>query len=224
MKQIKARISSAIDVVSGVHLLQLDAPEIAAEAKPGQFIMVGCDRDTILPRPFSIHSASDGRVALLFAVVGKGTEWLAARKQGDVLDIFGPLGNGYTINEKSGNLLLIGGGMGIAPLRFLAETAAAAGKTVTVLQGARTGSLLVPINTSQKIYGKGVHPSAIQCVNATEDGTEGFKGLATQLIPHYLKGIHQVFACGPMPMYKTMAQMHVLRLYHKNHPGPAAGL
>ena len=210
MKQLKARISSAIEIVTGVHLLQLDAPKIAAAAKPGQFIMVRCDEDTILPRPFSIHSASEGRVALLFAVVGKGTAWLAARKQGDELDIFGPLGNGYSINEKSENLLLIGGGMGIAPLRFLAETAAAAGKQVTILQGARTGSLLVPVNTSQKIYDQGAHPASIQCVNATEDGSEGFKGLATQLIPHYLKGIHQVFACGPMPMYKTMAQMHVL--------------
>jgi dihydroorotate dehydrogenase electron transfer subunit len=193
------------------YLFRLEAPEIAAAAKPGQFVMVKCGKDTILPRPFSIHSAGDGQISLLIGVVGKGTGWLSQKKKGDTLDVFGPLGNGYKIDEKSNNLLLIAGGLGIAPLRFLAEAAAAAGKQVTILQGARTGSLLVPVNTSQKIYNKGVHPSAIQCVNATEDGSEGFKGLATQLIPHYLKGINQVFACGPMPMYKTMAQMQVLQ-------------
>jgi dihydroorotate dehydrogenase electron transfer subunit len=211
MKQLKARITSAIEVMNGTYLFRVEAPEIAAEARPGQFVMVQCDRDTILPRPFSIHSAADGQISLLIGVVGKGTEWLSTRKKGDILDIFGPLGNGYTINEKSNNLLLVGGGLGIAPLRFLAETAAGAGKQVTILQGARTCNLLIPVNTPQSLYDKGIHPAEIHCFNATEDGSEGFKGLNTQLIPHYIKNIDQVFACGPMPMYKTMAQMQVLQ-------------
>ncbi len=211
MKQLKARINSAIEVMNGVYLLQVEAPDIAAGAKPGQFVMVACDRDTILPRPFSIHSVEDGQISLLYAVVGKGTGWLSTRKKGETLDIFGPLGNGYTIDEKSKNLLLVAGGLGIAPLRFLAEAAAGAGKQVTMLQGARTCDLLMPVNTPQSMFNKGMHPSAIHCFNATEDGSEGFKGLATQLIPHYLKGIDQVFACGPMSMYKTMAQMSVLQ-------------
>ena len=211
MHQLKAPISTAIEVVKDIYLFQLDAPEIAKEAKPGQFVMVRCAEDTILPRPFSIHAAGQGQIALLVGVVGKGTAWLAQKKKGDTLDIFGPLGNGYTIEPKADNLLLIAGGLGIAPLRFLAETAAGEGKTATIINGARSVNCLVPVTTPQSLFNKGVIPEAIQCVNATEDGTEGFKGLATQLIPHYLEGIDQVFACGPVSMYKTMAQMDALK-------------
>ncbi len=211
MKQLKAPILNVIEVVNGVFYFRLNAPEIAAEAKPGQFVMVRCGAEMILPRPISIHSAGDNQISLLVGVVGKGTAWLARRKKGDTLDIFGPLGNGYKIDAKADNILLVAGGLGIAPLRFLAETAAAMGKQVTILNGARTCDSLIPITTPQQLYDKGVLPATIQCVNATEDGTEGFKGLATQLIPLYLKEIDQVFACGPMSMYKTMAQMEILK-------------
>lgn len=211
MKQLKAPVTSAIEVADGIYLLQVEAPEIAAEAKPGQFVMVPCDKDMILPRPFSIHTAGEGKISILFAVVGKGTEWLSHKKKGDRLDIFGPLGNGFTVNEKSRNLLLVAGGMGIAPMRFLAEKALEAKKLVTILNGARTVSCLIAVTTPQNLFEKGIHPASLHCVNTTEDGTEGFKGLATQLIPHYLKNADQVFACGPEGMYKTMAQMRVLQ-------------
>ena len=137
MQQLKAPIVSAIEVVKGAYLFRLEAPEIAAAAKAGQFVMVRCADETILPRPFSIHSAAEGEISLLIGVVGKGTEWLSRKKQGDTLDIFGPLGNGYRLEEKANNILLVAGGLGIAPLRFLAETAAGAGKQVTILNGAR---------------------------------------------------------------------------------------
>src|SRR4030042_690101 len=211
MKQLKASIVRAIEVMAGTYLFRLEAPEVAAGAKPGQFVMVRCDKDTILPRPFSLHSAGDGQVALLFSVVGKGTGWLPLQKKGDTLDIFGPLGNGYTIKPGAKTLLLMAGGMGVAPLRFLAETAAGEGKKVTIINGARSGDCLLPISPPQSLFNKGMLPASLQCVNATEDGSEGFKGLATQLIPHYLEGIDQVFACGPAAMYKTMARMPVLK-------------
>jgi dihydroorotate dehydrogenase electron transfer subunit len=207
MKQLKAPIVSAIEVIKDTYLFRLVAPEIAAEAKPGQFVMVGCGKETILPRPLSIHSVEGGEIALLFQVVGKGTAWLSQMKKGDTLDIFGPLGNGYTIFPKSNNLLLVAGGMGIAPLRFLAEVAAGEGKTVTIIAGARSCNYLLPVTPPQSLFNKGMIPANFQCINATEDGSEGFKGLATQLIPHYLKHIDQVFACGPMPMYQSMSKI-----------------
>jgi dihydroorotate dehydrogenase electron transfer subunit len=214
MQQLKAPIVSAIEAVKGAYLFRIAAPEIAAAAQPGQFIMARCGNETILPRPFGIHSAADGEISLLIGVVGKGTEWLSHKKQGDTLDIFGPLGNGYTLTEKASNLLLVAGGLGIAPLRFLAETAAGAGKQVTILNGARNTASLIPVMSSQGMFSKGIMATAVHCFNATEDGSEGFKGLATQLIPHYLEKIDQVFACGPMSMYKTMAQMEVLKNKH----------
>jgi dihydroorotate dehydrogenase electron transfer subunit len=211
MKQIKAPIISIVEAIPGAYLMWLKAPEISGEARPGQFVMVRCDKDTILPRPFSVHRAEGEQIALLFQVVGKGTVWLSRMKKGDTLDIFGPLGNGYTISPESRNLLLVAGGMGIAPLHFLAETGAGMGKKVIIIMGARTGNCLLPVNPGQGLYDKGMMPANFQCLNATEDGSEGFKGLATQLIPHYLKNVDQVFACGPMAMYRTMTQMPELK-------------
>jgi dihydroorotate dehydrogenase electron transfer subunit len=211
MHQLKSPILSVVEAIKGVYLFRLEAPEIAKVARPGQFVMVRCGKETILPRPFSVHSVEGTQISLLLSVVGKGTGWLSKKKKGDTLDIFGPLGNGYTVNPKSQNLLLVAGGMGIAPLRFLAEAAAGLGKTVTIINGAQSKDCLLPVNPPQSLYNRGMLPASFQCVNATDDGSEGFKGLATQLIPHYLKNVDQVFACGPAAMYQTMARMPELK-------------
>ncbi len=211
MYQIKAPILSIIEAMPETYLAWLEAPEIAAEARPGQFIMVPCGGDTFLPRPLSIHRVDGDQLALLFHVVGKGTRWLSQCKKGQTLDIFGPLGNGFTVKPDSQNVMLVGGGIGIAPLCFLADFALAQGKVVTIIQGAQTAGSLFPITGQQKLYDKGMYPASLHVLNATDDGSEGFKGLATQLMPHYLKNIDQVFACGPAPMYKAMAQMQELK-------------
>jgi dihydroorotate dehydrogenase electron transfer subunit len=211
MKQLKAPIISIIETLPDVYLIWLDAPQITADAIPGQFVMVGCGGDTVLPRPFSIHRTDGGNLALLVNVVGKGTEWLAKRKKGDSLDIFGPLGNGYTIDPRSHNLLLVAGGIGIAPLYFLAEVAGAQGKKVTIINGARARDCLLPVSLPQKLFDGGMYPANINVITATDDGSEGFKGFATQLIPHYLNGIDGVYTCGPVEMYRTMARMPELK-------------
>jgi dihydroorotate dehydrogenase electron transfer subunit len=211
MHQLKAPILSVVEVIKDVYLFRLEASEIAKSAKPGQFIMLRCGKETILPRPFSVHSVDDSHISLLINVVGKGTGWLSKKKKGDTLDIFGPLGNGFAVNPKSQNLLLVAGGMGIAPLRFLAERTAEAGKKVIIIKGALAKDCLIPINPPQSLYNKGMLPASFQCVNATDDGSEGFKGLATQLIPHYIKNIDQVFACGPAKMYQTMSHLPELK-------------
>jgi len=189
----------------------LEAPEIAREAQPGQFVMVDCGGDTFLPRPLSVHRVDGGQLALLFSVVGKGTKRLAQLKKGDTVGLFGPLGNGFSIDERAKNLLLVAGGMGIAPLYFLAEAAAGEGKKVTLITGARSRECLLPVSLPQKYYEKGLPPAGVNVVAATDDGSEGFKGPATQLIPHYLTGTDQVFACGPAAMYKSMAGMPELK-------------
>jgi dihydroorotate dehydrogenase electron transfer subunit len=211
MKQVKAQITSIVEAMPGTYLVWLEAPDIASAARPGQFVMVRCYEDTILPRPLSIHRVDGGQLALLFEVIGKGTRWLSQRKKGDTLDIFGPLGNGFTIYPYSRNLLLVAGGMGVAPLRFLAGVAAGEGKKVTLILCARSGDYLLAISLSQSLFNQGLMPSSIHIVNATDDGSEGFKGLATDLIPHYLDGADQIFACGPVEMYRTMAKMPELK-------------
>jgi dihydroorotate dehydrogenase electron transfer subunit len=211
MKQLKAPVTLNIESMPGVYLMRLEAPEIANAAKPGQFVMVSCGKETILPRPLSVHRVDGNNIALLFSVAGKGTKWLSQVKKGDTLNVFGPLGNGFAVNPESKNLLLVAGGMGIAPLYFLAEKAASSGKKVILINGARTRDCLLAVSLPQEYYERGLPPAGVNVVTATEDGTEGFKGLATQLIPHYMERIDQVFACGPAAMYQSMAKMPELR-------------
>jgi dihydroorotate dehydrogenase electron transfer subunit len=211
VKQLEAAITSAQEVTGATRLLWLEAPEMAQAVRPGQFVMVRCGPDNFLPRPFSVHRVDGERLALLFSVVGGGTRWLAARKKGEKINIFGPLGNGFTIRPGSRNLLLVAGGIGLAPLAFLADTAIASGKKVTLITGARDADCLPPVFSPQSLYDKGALPASLQGVTATEDGSEGFKGLATQLIPAYLEGSDQVFACGPVAMYRAMAKMPELK-------------
>jgi dihydroorotate dehydrogenase electron transfer subunit len=211
MSQVAAPVISSVEVLPDIYLIRLEAPDIAEAARPGQFVMVGCSGDTILPRPFSVHRVDGSQLALLFNVVGKGTNRLARVKKGDTINIFGPLGNGFTISPASKNVLLVAGGMGIAPLYFLAETAAGEERKVTLITGARTRDSLLPVSLPQKYYEKGLAPAGVNVVCATDDGSEGFKGLATQLVPHYLAGIDQVFACGPTAMYQAMAKMPELK-------------
>lgn len=206
MKQIKAPVVSSIEVMPETRLIRLEAPEIATAARPGQFVMVYCGEDTMLRRPISVHRVDGDRLVLLVQAVGKGTRWLTEKKAGETIDIFGPMGNGFTVYPATKNLLLVAGGMGIAPLVFLADTARGEGKKVTLIMGAQSADSLLPISSSRQQFERGMIPASIHVVNATDDGSEGFKGLATDLIPAYADSADQIFACGPVEMYKTMAR------------------
>jgi len=195
--------------ISGSRIIWLNCPEIAREARPGQFVMVRCGEGLSLPRPFSIHQVSGGKIALFFAVWedGKGTNWLGQRQIGETVEIFGPLGNSFSILPASQNLLLVAGGSGIAPLYFLAQEALKRGCSITLLLGAATAAQLYP---------QALIPSGVKLVAATEDGTKGRQGMVTDLLPDFARRADQVFACGPMPMYRDIAaQQQKLRLKGK---------
>ncbi|MEW6034247.1 MAG: dihydroorotate dehydrogenase electron transfer subunit, partial [Chloroflexota bacterium] len=187
------------EVLPGTYLLWLEAPDIATQARPGQFAMLRCGEDTqrTLRRPLSIHSVEGRRAAFYYRVVGKGTEWLARRVEGDMLDVFGPLGNGFSIAKNARSLLLVAGGLGIAPLRFLAERSAAQGQQVVLLHGMKTASELYPLE---------LRPAGVRFVAATEDGTLGEKGMVTALVPRLAAQADQAFACGPEAMYRALAR------------------
>nr|VFJ94620.1 MAG: dihydroorotate oxidase B, electron transfer subunit [Candidatus Kentron sp. H]VFJ95171.1 MAG: dihydroorotate oxidase B, electron transfer subunit [Candidatus Kentron sp. H]VFK01739.1 MAG: dihydroorotate oxidase B, electron transfer subunit [Candidatus Kentron sp. H] len=112
-------------------ILRIAAPRIAAAALPGTFLHVRCDPERPMRRPISLMAAepASGRLTILFKVVGKGTERLAARAVGDVLDIIGPIGTGFRPLEDRPRALLVGGGLGIPPMVFLAGWLAQGGQT-----------------------------------------------------------------------------------------------
>ncbi len=203
MKQATAYVISNSEVMPGVHLIWLESPQITSAAQPGQFVMVYCGEDTLLRRPLSIHQRADGvKLAFLVNAVGKGTHWLAQCQVGDNIDLLGPLGNGYSIHPESHKLLLLAGGIGIAPLRFLVDEALKRECSVRLLLGA---------STATQLYPKHLLPYGIELPVVTEDGTAGEKGMITDLLPDFADWADQIFACGPLPMYKVMAQMPELK-------------
>lgn len=179
------------------YLLWLNAPALALAASPGQFCMLRCDSGLkrLLRRPLSIHQVEGGRVAFLYRLMGQGTQWLADRKKGEEVDMLGPLGNGFAVEPQTKRLLLVAGGIGFAPLRFLAEKALAEGREVTLLLGAKTASHLYP---------RQLLPKGARLMVATEDGSEGSKGLVTPLAIKYGGQADRAFACGPEPMYRAL--------------------
>jgi dihydroorotate dehydrogenase electron transfer subunit len=204
----------------------IESPEIARSALPGKFITVRC-RDFTLRRPFSVHQSSpltgedsgEGEIALLFKVAGKGTLWLSQRQRGDRIDILGPLGKGFSIpptkSGKSKHLLLVAGGIGIAPLVFLMQHVlrlctgqALSQHQITLIHGASTAAHLYPFSSAGKKRSKLLPlPNGVQFIPVTEDGSMGQKGRATDILPDFLDWADQMYACGPVDMYKAMAEM-----------------
>jgi dihydroorotate dehydrogenase electron transfer subunit len=187
--------------MDGIYLMWMEAPEVSAEAKPGQFIMMQCGGDTLLRRPISIHRIDGNKLAVLYARLGSGTEWLSKQKEQTPIDILGPLGQGYKITEDALNLLMVAGGMGIAPLTFLAQSAIAEGKRITLLLGAQKAAMVFPAN---------LLPAGIKSIVTTDDGSTGIKGRTTDVLPTYLDEADQVFVCGPAPMYRTIYKNNLL--------------
>ncbi|MBI2856838.1 MAG: dihydroorotate dehydrogenase electron transfer subunit [Chloroflexi bacterium] len=181
------------------YLMWLEAPQIAASARPGQFALLRCadSLERMLRRPLSVHAVDGGQVAFFYRIAGRGTAWLAAQRQRDSVDILGPLGNGFSVPDGTRRLVLIAGGLGIAPLRFLAEAEAARGRDVTLLLGARSADGLYPAD---------LLPRDVSLALATEDGSQGYRGPVTELAARYLPQAERAFACGPEGMYRTLAR------------------
>jgi dihydroorotate dehydrogenase electron transfer subunit len=204
MKQSLCTIASNVEVMPGIHLMWIEAPDIAAAAQPGQFITVRCG-DFTLRRPFSVHQVSSREIALLFKVAGKGTLWLSRRQKGERIDILGPLGKGFSIEPGAKNLLLVAGGIGIAPLVFLIHHASSQHQ-ITLIHGASTAAQLYPFSSAGKKQSNlSPLPKGVQFIPVTEDGSMGKKGMATDILPDFLDWADQVYACGPADMYKAMA-------------------
>jgi dihydroorotate dehydrogenase electron transfer subunit len=199
IKQLISAVVHNQEIIPSVHLLTVAVPQMTEMAKPGQFIMVQCGKELTLRRPLSIHHVTEsGHISFLFSAVGKGTSWLTNRQKGDNLDLIGPLGNGFSINPATKHVLLIAGGIGIAPLAFLARELISQHNTVTLLAGAHTSIELFPHNFLHE---------KIKMEVATEDGSAGIKGMVTDLLANHIGESDQVFACGPLAMYQSIGNI-----------------
>ncbi|MDI6606108.1 MAG: dihydroorotate dehydrogenase electron transfer subunit [Candidatus Omnitrophota bacterium] len=176
------------------------APAISGSCLPGQFLTLRLTDgyEPLLRRPFSIHRATGPNIEILYELVGRGTEILSQKKPGEVLDIIGPLGNGFTLNRQA---IIIAGGMGVAPLIFLAEKLREF--KIIVLLGAKTKNQLLCERDFKKL--------GCQVKIATDDGSKGYNGKVTQLLQHLLSTIDHrpstIYGCGPRPMLKEVARI-----------------
>lgn len=187
------------------YLFSLKSPKIASEALPGQFVMIHISSHPypLLRRPFSIHSKDEKNIQIFFKITGVGTSLLSQKEVNDSLDIIGPLGKGFTISRQlEGKVAAaVGGGRGIAPLYFLAQSLRSKGSTVKIFYG---GKSLEDLPLKRKIEKDGFD---LHC--STDDGSFGFKGFISKLFEKELKKLNLsfVFACGPEPMMERIASI-----------------
>lgn len=200
MFQLKAKLLSNKRVKDNYLHCILEAPAIAKNARPGEFVNIRITDtlDPLLRRPLSIHAVKGRTIEVLYEVVGRSTQVLSEKKAGESLDIIGPLGNGFSILDTRYSIL-VAGGMGVAPLVFLAKKIG--GRRATVLIGAKTKN---HIHCEKEFKELGCEVKV-----STDDGSKGFKGRITGLLKNLLSTtdsrLSNIYACGPRPMLKEIA-------------------
>lgn len=178
-----------------IYSLWLDAPQIASQAKPGQFISVySNDSGRVLPRPISICEIDreKGALRIVYRIAGKGTKEFSGMKAGETLDILGPLGNGFPMDVIKGKrIFMMGGGIGVPPM---VQTAKEAEAEVTVIAGYRNSEIFL----KEELEQNGT------LVIATEDGSVGTKGNVMDAIRENALSADIIYACGPTPMLRAI--------------------
>ena len=205
-------------------LLTLQAPLIAAQARAGQFVHILprnlAGSDPFLRRAFSIMAVEKETIQVLFRTQGRGTAFLSQARRGDVLDVLGPLGQPFDLapfhvkhhvqsaarSVATPTAILVGGGVGVPPLVFLGKTLRAMGCEVEAVIGARTATDILGEADFQECE--------IPVHVATDDGSRGHQGRVTHLLELSLDRVAQnsgseavVYACGPWPMLKAVAEV-----------------
>jgi dihydroorotate dehydrogenase electron transfer subunit len=189
-------------VAHDLYMMEFFLPQLADVCRPGQFvhILLNNQSDPLLRRPLSLFDVDHekGIVRLLYKVVGRGTELLAQKRIGDTIEVMGPLGRAFSLrrNERA---VLVGGGVGIAPLVYLARILRWNNCEVTMLHGTAT--------KDQLAAGPYLKDCGIEILAATADGSEGYKGLVTDLLQEQIRPSECdfIYTCGPDPMMAAVA-------------------
>lgn len=205
--QVMAAVLKNKKIAPGIYRMKLESPEIAQEAKPGQFVTIECPAHlAFLRRPFSIAFVEKRRfIYLFYKVVGPGTEWLSQRKKGDEIDIVGPLGgSGFSIDSQIETPILVAGGVGAAALFALCRKLLDSTICVRPL-------FLIGADTRSSIILPPFKDKSVEIKIATEDGSSGFHGTVTglleQILPEGNLQACSIYGSGPLAMLKALAQI-----------------
>ncbi|HEX2049764.1 MAG TPA: dihydroorotate dehydrogenase electron transfer subunit [Actinomycetota bacterium] len=190
------------------HSLTVVSPDVGEAVRPGQFVNVKCggDRAFILRRPFSVYRVHKqggwaSTIEFVFDVRGPGTDYLARLRAHATVDLLGPLGRGFALPRTRAHCLLVGGGIGAAPLFFLADELRNEGHRVDVVLGARSAGLLLNAIEARRL--------ASVCRVTTEDGSTGERGRVTDVLAETMQRCETevVYACGPHPMLAAVSRV-----------------
>lgn len=177
-------------IASNIHEMRL-AGETAG-IQPGQFVEIQLP-GLYLRRPLSVADAKEGVLTIIYKTVGEGTQRMAGMEAGTRLDMMTGLGNGYNIRKAGERPLLVGGGVGVPPLYYLARMLRTEGKDIRVILGFNTAA--------EVFYEEEFAALGCEVVVTTADGSRGMKGFATAA----LDGTHSYYyACGPLPMLRAL--------------------
>jgi dihydroorotate dehydrogenase electron transfer subunit len=211
--QFKSMILSNVELSPGYFRMRMTSPGELLESVPGQFLMlkVTDSIDPLLRRPFGLFDVgtfepeyagcgTQAYTEILYKVVGKGTKRLASLHHGDLIDLLSPLGKGFDQGAAGEEKILVGGGIGLAPLYYLAKALVEKGEKVRLFAGGRNRDDILCITEFERL--------GVETYVSTDDGTLGERGLVTQVLEQHLKaGGQRIFACGPTPMLKAVALM-----------------
>ncbi len=213
--QFTSMILSNVEISPGYWRMRLTAPPEFSAARAGQFVMVRVSAaiDPLLRRPLAIfdigmhkppQSGSQAQpfFEMLYRVVGKGTAMLSVLHETDLLDILGPLGSGFQLGSIDEEKLIVGGGIGLAPLYLLARELVAQGSPVRLFAGGRTRDDILCTTEFERL--------GVECYTATEDGSLGEQGFVTVALNRRLdtlKGRATLYACGPDGMLAAVAKI-----------------
>ena len=191
MKQEILTITENVPVTSCVYRMRLEGADLEAQ-NPGGFVNIRLD-GLFLRRPISVYDSEPGSLTILYKVVGKGTEQMAAMKPGETLDVLTGLGNGYDLSKSGEAPVLLGGGVGVPPLYLLAKKLIAEGKKPQAVLG---------FNTAAEVFGEAEF-KALGCgvTVTTADGSYGVKGFVTDALPEEYS---YFYTCGPEPMLRAV--------------------
>jgi dihydroorotate dehydrogenase electron transfer subunit len=202
-----AKKTQDLQIVENKHLnkdffiLELASPDNLPEIFPGQFVQIRVDGspETFLRRPVSFYDVDyrKNTFRLLIQVVGKGTDVLSRLVPGEILNLIYPLGNAFTMPSADENCLLVGGGVGIAPLYYFAKLINKAGSRPDLLLGFRNRERIIEYDEFRNLG---------TVYLTTEDGSEGEKGFVTDHSILREKKYDRIFCCGPDPMMKAVAR------------------
>lgn len=192
MNQVMMKITDNKKIAEKTYFMSLEG-DTSAITKPGQFINIKLD-GFFLRRPISVCDCENGKLSIIYKVVGNGTKEMSELTVGAELDILSGLGNGYDTSKSGDCPVLIGGGVGVPPMYLLCKKLVSEGKKATVILG---------FNSEKEVFGVDeFKATGAEVYVTTADGSVGTKGFVTDVLKNL--DYTYFYTCGPMPMFKAI--------------------